>query len=92
MGKKRLTGEQIISTTRAVEVLPNQGQSIAAACRQEGMALQTFYRWRGEYGGLQIDPSKRFKDLEKENLRLKKLVAGLSLDNAILREAASGNC
>jgi len=92
MGKKRLTPEQIISKLRAIEVLSGQGQTLAAGCRQEGITLQTFYRWRKEYGGLQVDQAKRFKDMEKENLRLKKLVADLSLDNAILREAASGNC
>ena len=92
MGRKRLEAEQIISKMRAIEVLSGQGQTIAAACRQEGTTEQTFYRWRKEYGGLQVDQAKRFKDMEKENFRLKKLVADLSLDNAILREAASGNC
>ena len=92
MGKKRMRTEQIISKMRAVEVLTSQGRSICESCRQESISEQTYYRWRKEYGGLQLDQAKRFKVLEKENLRLKRLVADLSLDNAILREAASGNC
>lgn len=91
MGKKRMTTEQILAKMRAVEVLTGQGKTVVEACRQEAITEQTYYRWRKEYGGLQLDQAKRFKELEKENLRLKKLVANLSLDNAILKEAASGN-
>ena len=91
MGRKRMTTEQIISKMRAVEVLTGQGKTVAEACRQEAITEQTYYRWRKEFGGLKMDQARRFKDMEKENLRLKKLVADLSLDNAILREAASGN-
>jgi transposase-like protein len=60
-------------------------------CKQIGVTEQTYYRWRREYGGLKIDQAKRLKELEKENVRLKKLVADMALDNDILKEAASGN-
>jgi transposase-like protein len=90
MGKKRVTSEQIILKLREIEVLAGQGESILSACRKAGVSEQTFYRWRREYGGLKLDQAKRLKDLEKENSRLKKLVADLSLDNAILREVSSG--
>ena len=90
MGQKRVTSEQIILKLREIEVLTSQGGSILSACRKAGVSEQTFYRWRREYGGLKLDQAKRLKDLEKENSRLKKLVADLSLDNAILREVSSG--
>jgi transposase-like protein len=90
MSKKRISVEQIIMKLREVEVLSNQGQSIGLSCRSIGVSEQTFYRWRKEYGGLKVDQAKKFKELEKENGRLKKLVADLSLDNAILREVSSG--
>ena len=91
MGRKRVTAEHIIGKIRAIEVLSGQGKTISVACRQEGITEQTYYRWRKEYGGLKLDQAKRMKGMEQENLRLKKLVADLSLDNAILREAAGGN-
>ena len=75
---------------REIEILSSQGSSISMACRNAGISEQTYYRWRKEYGGLKLNQAKRFKDLEKENNRLKKLVADLSLDNAILREVSSG--
>lgn len=90
MFKNRISVEQIIMKLREVEVLSSQGQSISLACRSIGVSEQTFYRWRKEYGGLKVDQAKKFKELEKENGRLKKLVADLSLDNAILREVSSG--
>jgi len=68
-----------------------QGQTVGQACRKLGVTEQTYYRWRKEYGGLRLDQAKRLKDLEKENARLKKLVADLSVDNQILKEAAEGN-
>jgi transposase-like protein len=74
-----------------VEVLQGQGMPVVDACRRVGVSEQTYYRWRKEYGRLSLDQARRLKDLEKENGRLKKLVADLSLDNAILKEAASGN-
>ena len=91
MGKKRSSSEQIIAKLREIEVLVGQGQTVAVACRQAGVGEAAYYRWRKQYGGMKIDQAKRFKEMEKENLRLKKIVADLSLDNAILREAASGN-
>jgi len=91
VGKKRHTPEQIITKLREAEVLQAKGQSIPEACRQLGVSEQTYYNWRKEYGGLRIDQAKRFKVLEQENVRLKKLVADLSMDNAMLKEAARGN-
>ena len=83
--------EQIIRRLREVEVFCGEGATIADACRKIGVTEQTYYRWRKEYGGLRVDQAKRLKELEKENDRLKKLVADLTLDNAILKEASSGN-
>lgn len=91
MGKKRHTVEEIITKLREGEVLQAKGQSVLEACRQLGISEQTYYNWRKEYGGLKIDQAKRFKQMEEENSRLKKLVADLSMDNAILKEAARGN-
>jgi transposase-like protein len=91
MAKKGKQIEKIIQTLREVEVLNGQGQTVPEACRKVGITEQTYYRWRKEYGGLRLDQAKRLKELENENGRLKKLVADLSLDNAILKEAASGN-
>ena len=91
MAKKTFTPEQIINKLREAEIHINQGISIAEASRKIGVTGQTYYRWRKEYGGLRIEQAKRLKSLEKENARLKKLVADLSLDNAILKEAAEGN-
>ncbi len=91
MAKKTFTSEQIINKLREAEIHINQGISIAEASRKIGVTQQTYYRWRKEYGGLRIEQAKRLKSLEKENARLKKLVADLSLDNAILKEASEGN-
>ncbi len=91
MGRKRRTPEQIIRKLREAEVELAKGQSTAEVARKLGIAEQTYYRWRREYGGLRLDQAKRLKELEKENARLKKLVADQALDNAILKEAASGN-
>jgi putative transposase len=91
MSKKRHTAEQIITKLREADVMQSKGQSIAEACRQLGITETTYYKWRKEYGGLQVDQAKRFKQLEQENSRLRKLVADLSMDNAILKEAARGN-
>jgi len=85
------TPEQIIGKLREVEVLVSQGTPVAEAIRRIGVSPYTYYRWRKEYGGLRVDQAKRLKELEKENSRLKKLVADLSLDNDILKEAARGN-
>ena len=91
MPRKRFTPEQIINKLREAEVLISKGTTTPQACKQIGVTEQTYYRWRKEYGGMKVEQAKRLKELEKENTRLKKLVADLSLDNAILKEAASGN-
>jgi putative transposase len=91
MGKKRHTAEEIVIKLREGEVLQSKGQSLVESCRQLGISEQTYYNWRKEYGGLKIDQAKRFKQLEQENARLKKVIADLSIDNAILKEAARGN-
>ncbi len=91
MAQKRHTAEQIIAKLREAEVFLSKGLRIPEVCRKLGITEQTYYRWRKEYGGLRVDQAKRFKELEQENTRLKKLVAEQALDNAILREAAKGN-
>ena len=91
MGKKRFTAEQIISKLREAEVLQSSGLSIVEICRQLEIKEQTYYKWRKEYGGMRIDQAKRLKEVEQENSRLKKLVADLSVDNAILKETVRGN-
>lgn len=83
--------EEIISKLREVEVLLSKGNKIGDICRKLGFTEQTYYRWRKKYGGLKVEQAKRFKELEAENARLKKLVADLSLDKEILKEAASKN-
>lgn len=91
MGRKRFTPEQIISMIREAEVLLNQGSAVGEVSRKLGITEQTYYRWRKEYGGMRVDQARRLKELEKENARLKRLVADLSLDKAILKEANRGN-
>jgi putative transposase len=91
MARKRFTPEQIITMLREAEVLLNQSTPVAEVCRKLGVSEQTYYRWRKEYGGMRVDQAKRLKELEQENVRLKKLVADLSLDNAILKEVNRGN-
>ena len=91
MGRRTYTPEQIINKLREVEVFISQGATTAEASRKVGITEQTYYRWRREYGGMRIEQAKRLKQLEKENTRLKKLVADLSLDSSILKEAARGN-
>ena len=91
MVRKTYTPEQIINKLREAEIHINQAIPIAEVSRKIGITEQTYYRWRREYGGLRIEQAKKLKNLEKENTRLKKLVADLSLDNAILKEAAEGN-
>jgi len=91
MGRKTFGPEQIINKLREAELMLGQGASVIEASKRIGVAEQTYYRWRKEYGGMQVEQARRLKELEKENSRLKKLVADLSLDNAILKEAARGN-
>jgi transposase-like protein len=90
MPKKSFTTEQIISKLREAEVLLSQGQTVPVVCKTLGIAEQTYYRWRKAYGGLKIDQAHRLRELEQENARLKRLVADLSLDNAIIKEALRG--
>jgi transposase-like protein len=91
MPRKRFTSEQIITMLREAEVLVSQGSTVIEAVRKLSISEQTYYRWRKEYGGMRVDQAKRLKELEQENVRLKKLVADLSLDNAILKEVNRGN-
>jgi transposase-like protein len=91
MGKVNFTTEQIIVKLREVEVLCSQGRTIGEAVRQIGVSEQTYYRWRKRYGGMTTSDAKKYRELEKENARLKKLVADLSLDNSILKDIAEGN-
>jgi putative transposase len=91
LARKVFKPEQIINKLREAEVLISQGATISVASRKTGITEQTYYRWRREYGGMGVEQAKRLREVEKENIRLKRLVADLSLDNAILKEAARGN-
>jgi putative transposase len=91
MPRKRFTPEQIITKLREAEILLSKGRKVGEVCRQLDVSENTYYRWRKEYGGLDIQQIARLKELEKENARLKKLVADLSLDISILKEANRGN-
>ena len=91
MARKRHTPEQIIAKLRQAEIEISKGKSVAEAAKVIGVTDQTYYRWRKEYGGLKTDQAKRLKELERENARLKKLLAESLLDQEILKEAASGN-
>lgn len=91
MPRKRFSTEEIITKLREAEVELAKGKTVPVVCKRLGVTEQTYYRWRREYGGLKVDQAKKLRDLEKENARLKKLVADMALDNDILREAASGN-
>ena len=88
---KRYKAEEIVMKLREIELSINQGMDIVQACRQAGISDQSYYRWRKEYGGMKINQAKRYKELEQENARLKRLVADLSLDNAMLKETSRGN-
>ncbi len=91
MPQKRYKPEQIINKLREAEVELSKGADIGRVCRKLGITEQTYYRWRKKYGGMKVEQAKRYKELEAENSRLKKLVADLSLDKEILKEAASKN-
>ena len=91
MGRQRHTPEQIIGKLREAEVLQGKGMQLDEILRQLGISDATYYKWRKEYGGLKIDQVKRLKELEQENSRLRKVVADLSIDNAILKEVSKGN-
>ena len=90
MGKANYSPEQIVTKLRKVEVLCAQGSTIGEAVRQIEVSEQTYYKWRRQYGGMSPADVKRLKELEKENVRLKKLVADLSLDNAVLKDMTEG--
>lgn len=89
--RKRYTAAQIINHLRQAEVGIANGKTVKAVCRELGISEQTYYRWRREYGGMKASQAKRLKELEKENQRLKRAVADLTVDNLILKEAAEGN-
>jgi putative transposase len=91
MGRKKHAAEEIINKLREAEVLQAKGMSMEEVMRQLGVSDATYYKWRKEYGGLRVDQAKRLKEMEQENARLRKVVADLSIDNAILKEAARGN-
>jgi transposase-like protein len=91
MSRKRFTPEQIIGILREADVKLSQGRSVEQLCRELGITEQSYYRWRREYGGMKVAQARRLKDLEKENTRLKKAVADLTLDKLILKEALEGN-
>ena len=91
MPRRTFTAEQIIGKLREAEILLSQGSSVAEASRKLGVTDHTYYRWRREYGGMRVEQARRLKELEKENIRLKRLVADVSLDNAVLKEVAKGN-
>jgi len=91
MSRKRFSAEQIVAKLREAEVLLGKGQSVAEVCRQLEITDVTYYRWRNEYGGLRVDQAKRLKEIETENTRLRKVIADLTIDNAILKEASRGN-
>jgi putative transposase len=91
MARKRYTSEQIIRLLRQADVLSSQGKSVPEISREIGESENTYYRWRKEYGGMGVDQARRLKELERENSRLKRAVADLTLDNLILKEASKGN-
>jgi transposase-like protein len=88
---QKTSAEQIVLKLRLIEVQTAQGKSLALACKEAEISEQSYYRWRKEYGGLQIDQARRMKDLERENARLRRLVADLSLEKQVLADVASGN-
>ncbi len=88
---RKVSPEQVVVMLRQIEVQTAQGKSLGMACREAGISEQSYYRWRKEYGGLQVDQARRMKDLERENVRLRRLVADLSLEKQVLADVASGN-
>ena len=89
--RKNWSTEQIIAALRQIEVQVAQGQSLALACKEAEISEQSYYRWRKEYGGVAIEQAKRLKELERENARLRRLVADLSLEKQVLKDVAAGN-
>jgi putative transposase len=91
MPKERYKPEQIVTILRQIEVAVANGKSTPQACKEAEINTQTYYRWRKEYGGLKVEQAKRMKELEKENTRLRRLVAELSLEKPVLKDVAEGN-
>ena len=91
MPKKRFSPEQVIATLRQIEVQLAQGKSVALACKDAAISEQSYFRWRKEYGGVPLEQAKRLKNLERENARLRRLVADLSLEKQILKDICQGN-
>jgi len=91
MKRKKFKAEQIVVMLREAEVQMSKGLDTTEVCRNLGISEQTYYRWRKEYGGMKLDQAKRLKELERENARLKRIVADLSIDNSILKEVSRGN-
>ena len=91
MPKRRFTPEQTVATLRQIEVLVSQGRKVPQACKEVGIAEQTYYRWRREYGGLKLEQARRLKQLQKENSQLRRAVADLTLEKQILKDIAQGN-
>ncbi len=91
MSTKRYKAEQIVTVLRQIEVEIANGKTIPQACREAQITAQTYYRWRKEYGGLKLSQAKRLRGLEKENTRLKRVVAELSLEKQVLKDVAEGN-
>ena len=91
MSRKRYSPEKIIGMLREAEIALAQGMTVGQVCRELSISEQTYYRWRKQYGGLKISQAKRIKDMERENARLKKAIADLTLDKVILKEALEGN-
>ncbi|ACA17739.1 transposase IS3/IS911 family protein [Methylobacterium sp. 4-46] len=88
---QKTSAEQVVLNLRQIEVLTAHGKSLALACKEAEISEQSYYRWRKEYGGLQVNQARRMKDLERENVRLRRLVADLSLEKQVLKDVASGN-
>ena len=91
MPKKTFTAEQIVGKLRQIEVLVGQGKTVPLACKEAGVIAHTFYRWRKEYGGLQIEQAKKLKDLQRENAQLRRAVADLTVEKQVLKDIAQGN-
>jgi transposase-like protein len=91
MPRKTFTAEQIVGKLRQIEVLLSQGKTVPQACKEAGIVEQTFYRWRKEYGGLQVEQAKKLKELQRENTQLRRAVADLTVEKQILKDVAEGN-
>ena len=91
MARKRFSAELIVGKLREADVMLGQGLTVAQTCKRLEVTDKTYYRWRKEYGGMKVDQAKRLKELERENARLKKLLAEAHLDKAMLQEVAQGN-